>query len=105
MHSPSGLLRLHPSLCNRQGEIKKQNDPNERTDQNSRKELSNREIANLSDADFKTLEIRVLTKMIEYGCQIKEEVKAIQSEIKKNIQEPTVKGRKSRLKSMIWNKR
>ena len=50
------------------------------------KELSNREIANLSDADFKTLEIRVLTKMIEYGCQIKEEVKAIQSEIKKNIQ-------------------
>ena len=32
------------------------------------KELSEKEIANLSDAEFKTLVIRVLTEMIEYGC-------------------------------------
>ena len=36
-------------------------------------------IANLSDADFKTLVIRVLTEMIEYAHKIKEEMKAIQS--------------------------
>ena len=50
------------------------------------KELSDEEIANLSDAEFKTLVIRMLTEMTEYGCKIKEEVKPIQSEIKKNIQ-------------------
>ena len=49
------------------------------------KELSDKEIANLSDAEFKTLVIRMLKEMIEYGCKIEEEVKAIQSEIKKNI--------------------
>ena len=47
-------------------------------------ELINEEIANLSDAEFKTLVIRMLTEMIAYRCKIKEEVKAIQSEIKKN---------------------
>ena len=50
------------------------------------KELSNKEIDNLSDAEFKTLVIRMLTEMVEYGHKIKEEMKAIQSEIKENIQ-------------------
>ena len=50
------------------------------------KELSDEEIANLSDAKFKTLVIRMLTEMSEYGHKIKEEVKAIQSEIKWNMQ-------------------
>ena len=50
------------------------------------KELSNEEIANLSDAQFKTPVIRMLTEMIAYGCKIEEKVKAIKSEIKKNIQ-------------------
>ena len=49
------------------------------------KELSNKEIDNLSDAEFKTLVIRMLTKMIECGRKIKEEVQATQSEIKENI--------------------
>ena len=31
------------------------------------KELSDKEIANLSDAEYKTLVIRMLTEMIEYG--------------------------------------
>ena len=48
------------------------------------KELSDEEIANLSDAEFKTLVIRMLTEMTEYGHKIKEEMKAIQSEIKEN---------------------
>ena len=49
------------------------------------KELSNEEIANLSDAAFKTLVIRMLTEIVEYGHKIEEEVKAMQSEIKQNI--------------------
>ena len=47
------------------------------------KELSDKEIANLSDAEFKTLVIRMLTEMMEYSCKIKEELKAMKSEIKK----------------------
>ena len=59
------------------------------------KELSNKEIANLSDAEFKTLVIRMLTKMVEYSFKIKEEVKAIQSEIKKNIQGTNSEGKET----------
>ena len=58
-------------------------------------ELSNKEIANLSDAQFKTLVIRILTEMTEYGHKVKEEVKAIQSEIKKNIQGTNSNGKKT----------
>ena len=41
-------------------------------------ELSDEEIANLSDAQFKTLVIRMLTEMVEYGHKTEEKVKAIQ---------------------------
>ena len=47
--------------------------------------LSDEEIANLSDAEFKTLVIRMLTEMVEYGCKIEGKVKAMKSEIKKNV--------------------
>ena len=43
---------------------------------------SDEEIANLSDAQFKTLIIRMLIEMVEYGCKIEEKVKAMKSEIK-----------------------
>ena len=49
-------------------------------------ELSSEEVANLSDAQFKTLVIRMLTEMVEYGCKIEEEAQAMQSEIKENVQ-------------------
>ena len=39
-------------------------------------ELSNQEIANLSDAEFKTLVIRVLTELTELSYKMKEEMKA-----------------------------
>ena len=45
-------------------------------------ELSDEEIANLLHTEFKILVIRMLTEMTEYGNKIKEEGKAIQSEIK-----------------------
>ena len=60
------------------------------------KELSNKEIANLSHAEFKTLVIRMLTEMVEYGCKIDDEVKAMQSEIKKNIQKTNKEGKETR---------
>ena len=41
------------------------------------KELSDEEIGNLSDAEFKTLVIRMLTEMIVYGRKIQKKVKAI----------------------------
>ena len=57
-------------------------------------QLSDEQIAtNLSDAEFKTLVIRMLTEMVEYSCKIEKKVKARQSEIK-IYREPTVKGRK-----------
>ena len=39
------------------------------------RELSDEEIANQSDAKFKTLLIRMLTEMVEYGCKIEEKAK------------------------------
>ena len=37
-----------------------------------KKELSDEEMANLSDAEFKTLVIRMLREMVEYGCKMEE---------------------------------
>ena len=49
-------------------------------------QVSNEEIANLSDAQFKTLVIRMLTEMVEYGHKIEEKVKAMKSGMKENVQ-------------------
>ena len=57
----------------------KQNKPPE-------KQLSETEIANLSDAEFNTLVIKILKELTEYSNNIKEEVKVTQSEIKKYLQ-------------------
>ena len=64
----------------------KKNGPNKRTIKAPKIELSDEEIANLSDAEIKTLVIRMLTELVEYGRNIEEKVKAMQSEIKENIQ-------------------
>ena len=47
---------------------------------------SNEEMANLSDAQFKTLVIRKLTELVEFGCKLDEEMKAMLSEIEENVQ-------------------
>ena len=59
------------------------------------KELSDEEIANLSDAELKTMVFRMLTEMIEHGHNIKEEVKVILSEIKNNPQETNREGKET----------
>ena len=63
-------------------------------------ELSNEEIANLSDGQFKTLVIRMLTEMVEYDCKIEEKVKSKQSEIKKNIQGTNSEGTGTQINSL-----
>ena len=56
------------------------------------KELSNEKIANLSDAEYKTLDAH---RMIELSCKMKEEVKTIQNEIKENIQGTNSEGKET----------
>ena len=55
---------------------------------NPEKELNEIEIANLSDAEFKTLVIRMLKELTEYGNSIKKtqaQMKVTLSEVKKNL--------------------
>ena len=59
-------------------------------------ELSDEEMSNLLDAEFKILVIKIFTEMVEYGRKIEEEVKAMQSEIKKNIQGANSEGKETR---------
>ena len=47
------------------------------------------------DAQFKTLVIRMLTELVEYGCKIEEEMKAMQSEIKANVQGTNSEGKET----------
>ena len=59
-------------------------------------QLSNEEIDNLSDAQFKTLVIRMLTELVEYGCKLDEKMKAMLSEIKENVQGTNSDGKETR---------
>ena len=61
----------------------------------SEKEISKEEIDNLSDAQFKTLVIRMLTELIQLSRKMKEETKATQSEIKQNIQGTNSEGKET----------
>ena len=49
-------------------------------------QLSNEEIANLSDAQFKTLVIRKLTELVEFGRKLDEKMRAMPRETKENVQ-------------------
>ena len=62
------------------------------------KELKEIEIANLSDADFKTLVIRMLKELTEYGNNIKEEMKVTLGEIKENLQGAISGGEEARIR-------
>ena len=49
-------------------------------------QLSNEEIANLSDAQFKTLVIMMLTEFVEFGHKLDEKMKAMLRETRENVQ-------------------
>ena len=59
-------------------------------------QLRNEERANLSDAQFKTLVIRKLTEMVEFGCKLDEKLKAMLRETKENIQGTNSDGKETR---------
>ena len=63
------------------------------------KELNEMKIANLTDAEFKTLLIRILKEFIEYGNNIKEKMKVTLNEIKKNLQGTNSEGKEVRIQS------
>ena len=58
-------------------------------------QLSEEEIANLSDAHFKTLVIRKLTELVEFGHKLDEKMKAMPREIKENIQGTNIDGKET----------
>ena len=60
------------------------------------KELSNEETANLTDAQLKTLVIRIITELVEYGHKLDEKMKAMLSEIKENVQGTNSDGKETR---------
>ena len=49
-------------------------------------QLSSKQIANLSDAQFKTLVITKLTELVEFGHTLDEKMKAMLRETKENVQ-------------------
>ena len=58
-------------------------------------QLSNEEIANLSDPQFKTLLIRMLTELVEFGHKLDEKMKAMLNEIKENVQGTNSEGKET----------
>ena len=72
------------------------------------KELNKMEQSNLSDAEFKTLVIRMLKEHSEDLNSIKKiqsEIKGTLTEIKNNLQGNNSRWMKPRIKSIIWNTR
>ena len=67
-------------------------------------QLSDKEIANLWDAQFKTLVMRMLTELAEYGHKIKGEMKAMKSEIKENVQGMNSEGKETETQNN-WSRR
>ena len=62
-------------------------------------QLSDKEIANLSDAQFKTLVIRTLTELVEFGRKLDEKMKAVLRLSLIHISEPTRQYATSRMPS------
>ena len=68
-------------------------------------QLSNKEIANLSDVQFKTLVIRKLTELVEFGHKLDEKMKAMLRETKENAQGTNSDGKELGLESTVWTSR
>ena len=58
-------------------------------------QLSDEEIANLSDAQFKTLVIRKLTELVEYGHKLDEKLKGMLRETQENVQGTSSDGKET----------
>ena len=58
-------------------------------------QLSNEKIGNLSDAQFKTVVIRMLTELAEFGRKLDEKMKTMLSEMKENVQGTNSEGKET----------
>ena len=58
-------------------------------------QLSDEETTNLSDAQFKTLVIRKLPELVEFGHKLDEKMKAKLSETKENVQGTSSDGKET----------
>ena len=71
----------------------------------SERGLSEEEIANLSDGEFKALVIKMLTDLIELCQKMKNQMKDIKNEIKQNIQGTKSDRKETRTQSNDLEKR
>ena len=58
-------------------------------------QLCNKEIAKLSDAQFKTLVVRKLTELVEFDHKLHEKMKAMLRETKENVQGTNSEGKET----------
>ena len=58
-------------------------------------QLRSEQIANLSEAQFKTLVIRMLRELVEFGHKLDEKMKAMLRETKENVQETNSDGKET----------
>ena len=68
-------------------------------------QLRDEEIANLSDAQFKTLVIRKLTELVEFGHKLDEKMKAMLRETKENVQGTNSDRKETRTQINGWIRR
>ena len=68
-------------------------------------QLSSKEIANLSGAQFKTLVIRMLTELVQYGGKTDEKMKAMLSEITENVQGTNSDGKETGTQINGWDQK
>ena len=71
-------------------------------------QVSDEEIANLSDAQFKTLVIRKLTGLVEFGHKLEEKMKPMLRETKENVQGTNSEAKETETEinqMMVWTRR
>ena len=68
-------------------------------------QLSDEEIANLSDAQFKTLVIKMFTELVESVRKAHEKMKPMLRETKENVQETNSDAKETGTQSMVWTRR
>ena len=68
-------------------------------------QLSDKEIANLSDAPFKTLVIRMLRELVEFGHKLDEKMKAMLRETKEDVQGTNSDGKETGTQINVWSRR
>ena len=94
---PGEYLRLHLLPHNRPAESKNMAQNKERIKAPKIKLSDEEEIGKPIRTEFKTLVIRMLTEMVEYGHKIEEEAKAMKREIKENIQGTNSEGKETEI--------